>query len=156
MHKLTIQQCAEYLHAAYAVVGARLIDCTGLKIQVDYKQAPDNFADLQRDAKELGVVFISDEHSEHSIYGVAGNTAFRIMHDLGHLTTGLTFSATDEVALALHQWEEIRLLIPSDWRERCQAVYQADTIMQTLYHARHGQFVANQSEFIEQALVAYN
>lgn len=155
MHKVTIQTCAEYLVAAYSAVTAQLQVEQGLRVQVDYKQAPQSYAELKRDATELGIVFISDDHSETSIYGVQGNVVFRTMHDLGHLSTGLEFTCADEVALALHQWEQIRLHIPTAWRERCQAVYQADTIMQSLYCERHGVFPADQTAFIYAALAAY-
>ena len=156
MHRLTVQSCAEYLVAAYIEVGAALREQQGLNVQVDYKQAPSTFEQLQLDARTMGTLFISDDHCETSIYGMQGNVAFRIMHDLGHLSTGLTFSTADEVALALHQWEQVRRCIPADWRERCQAVYQADTIMQSLYCERHGVFPVDQTEFVLAALAAYN
>lgn len=156
MHTVTINTCAEYLVAAYTAVAEALKADLGLSVQVDSKRAPTSFEELQRDAREHGVVFISEEHSASSIYGVAGNVAFRTVHDLGHLSTGLTWSTADEVALALHQWETLRLHIPVAWRERCQAVYQADTIMQSLYCERHGVFPLDQSEFIHAALAAYN
>ena len=154
MHKLTMQRCAEYLVAAYIEVAAELREQLGVHIQVD-SRAPETFEQLKADAAD-GFLFISDDHCETSIYGVQGNIAFRTMHDLGHLSTGLTFSTEDEVALALHQWEQVRLCIPAAWRERCQAVYQADTIMQSLYCERHGVFPVDQTEFVLAALAAYN
>lgn len=156
MHRLTVQTCAEYLVAAYIEVGAALREQQGLHIEVSDALAPSTFEALQTDAQEGGVLYISGKHCDTSIYGVQGNVAFRTMHDLGHLSTGLTFSTADEVALALHQWEQVRLCIPADWRERCQAVYQADTIMQSLYCERHGVFPVNQTEFVLAALAAYN
>lgn len=156
MHRLTVQSCAEYLVAAYIEVGAALRAQQGLNIQVDYKQAPSTFEQLKLDALTMGTLFISDDHCETSIYGVQGNVAFRTMHDLGHLSTGLTFRTADEVSLALHQWEQVRLHIPTAWRERCQAVYQADTVMQSLYCEKHGSFPTNQTEFVLAALAAYN
>lgn len=154
MHRLTVQTCAEYLVAAYIEVGAALREQYGLQV-VTSNHAPATFEGLQADANR-GLLLVSQEHSDTSIYGVQGNVAFRIMHDLGHLGTGLTFSTADEVALALHQWEQVRLCIRADWRERCQAVYQADTIMQSLYCERHGVFPVNQTEFVLAALAAYN
>ena len=154
MHKITVQQCAEYLVAAYIAVAAELRAQVPVHVQVD-SRAPATFEELKRDAAH-GFLLISAEHSDTAIYGTQGNEAFRVMHDLGHLSTGLTFSTADEVALALHQWEQVRLHIPSDWRERCQAVYQADTIMQSLYCERHGEFPTNQTEFVLAALAAYN
>lgn len=154
MHKLTVQTCAEYLVTAYITVAAELREQVGVHVQVD-SHAPETFEQLKADAAN-GFLFISPEHSDTAIYGTGGNEAFRIMHDLGHLSTGLSFSTADEVALALHQWEQVRLHIPRDWRERCQAVYQADTIMQSLYCERHGVFPVNQTEFVLAALAAYN
>lgn len=156
MHKVTLKTCAEFLAAAYAAVGQRLLATQPhLSVHLSNTAAPKSFDDLRSDAA-AGLLYISEEHSEHSIYGVAGNTAFRIMHDLGHLSTGLSWSCADEIALALHQWKEIRLHILPGWRERCQAVYQADTIMQSLYCERHGCFPKNQTEFVQAALAAYN
>lgn len=154
MHKLTVQQCAEYLVAAYTAVAAELREQVPVHAQVD-SRAPETFEELQADAAN-GFLFISSEHCGTSIYGEHGNVMFRIMHDLGHLSTGLTFSTADEVALALHQWEQVRLHIPPTWRERCQAVYQADTVMQSLYCDRYGVFPTNQTEFVLAALAAYN
>lgn len=155
MHKLTIQTCAEYLVAAYRAVGAELIVKSGLTVDVSDFDAPETYDGLCAAAR-VGALLVTTKHSDTSIYGVAGNVDFRIMHDLGHLSTGLKFTCHDEVALALHQWEEIRLHIPADWRERCQAVYQADTIMQSLYCERHGEFPTNQTEFVHAALAAYS
>lgn len=156
MHKLTVQTCAEYLVAAYTAVGDELQRELGLKVRVGRKQAPSSLEGLKQDAEDYGVLFVSDEHCDTSMYGVGGNIKFRIMHDLGHLSTGLQMTCADEVALALHQWEQVRLRIPPAWRERCQAVYQADTIMQSLYCERHGTFPSNQTEFVHAALAAYN
>lgn len=154
MHKLTMQRCAEYLVAAYIAVAAELREQLGVHVQVD-SRAPETFEQLKADAAN-GFLFISSDHSDTAIYGAQGNEAFRIMHDLGHLSTGLSFSTVDEVALALHQWEQVRLYIPREWRERCQAVYQADTIMQSLHCERYGAFPADQTVFVLAALAAYN
>lgn len=156
MHKVTIDQCAAYLVAAYINVGEALREQRGLRIEVSDALAPSTFEALLTDAQEGGVLYISGEHCGTSIYGVQGNIAFRTMHDLGHLSTGLSFSTADEVALALHQWEQVRRYIPVSWRERCQAVYQADTIMQSLYCERHGVFPTDQTAFIHTALQAYD
>lgn len=156
MHKVTIDQCAAYLVAAYIEVGAALREQLGLHIEVSDALAPSTFEALQTDAQEGGVLYIGTEHSATSIYGVDGNVAFRTMHDLGHIQTKLTFSTADEIALALHQWEELRRYIPVSWRERCQAVYQADTIMQSLYCERHGVFPTDQTAFIHTAVQAYD
>lgn len=155
MHKLTVRQCAEYLVAAYRHVGAELQAACGLMVEVSDDFGPDTYEGLCEAARR-GVLLVTTEHSENSIYGTEGNVAFRIMHDLGHLSTGLKFTCPDEVALALHQWEQVRRYIPVSWRERCQAVYQADTIMQSLYCERHGEFPTNQTEFVLAALAAYN
>ena len=155
MHKLTIQTCAEYLVAAYRAVGADLQAKSGLTIEVTEDFAPETYEGLCEAARR-GILLVATQHSATSIYGVEGNTDFRVMHDLGHLSTGLKFTCHDEVALALHQWEEIRLHIPTAWRERCQAVYQADTVMQSLYCEKHGSFPTNQTEFVLAALAAYN
>lgn len=155
MHRLTVQTCAEYLVGAYTRVAAELNTILDLTIEVSEEFAPTTYDGLREGARR-GVLFIASEHSETSIYGVQGNVEFRTMHDLGHLSTGLTFSTADEVALALHQWEQVRLHIPTAWRERCQAVYQADTIMQSLYCERHGVFPVNQTAFVLAALAAYN
>lgn len=155
MHKVTIKTCAEYLVQAYSAISGPLAEQLGLTITVRPTYNPATFEELQAQAA-TGTLIIGREHSHMSIYGVEGNVQFRIMHDLGHLSTGLTFSTADEVALALHQWEQIRLWIPVAWRERCQAVYQADTIMQSLYCERHGEFPADQAAFIHDALLAYD
>lgn len=155
MHKVTIDQCAAYLVDAYRAVSAPLADALGLTVEVRDGAAPTSFEELMVQAG-TGTLYIGTEHSATSIYGVDGNVAFRTMHDLGHIQTKLTFSTADEIALALHQWEELRRYIPVSWRERCQAVYQADTIMQSLYCERHGVFPTDQTAFIHTALQAYD
>lgn len=155
MHKVTIDQCATYLVDAYHFVSAPLADALGLTVVVRDGAAPTSFEELMVQAG-TGTLYIGTEHSDTSIYGVEGNVAFRTMHDLGHIQTRLTFSTADEIALALHQWEELRRYIPVSWRERCQAVYQADTIMQSLYCERHGVFPTDQTAFIHTAVQAYD
>lgn len=155
MHKVTMDQCAAYLVAAYRAVGADLQAKSGLTVEVTEDFAPETYEGLCEGARR-GILLVPTQHSETSIYGVEGNTDFRVMHDLGHLSTGLSFSTADEVALALHQWEQVRRYIPVSWRERCQAVYQADTIMQSLYCERHGVFPTDQTAFIRTALQAYD
>lgn len=111
----------------------------------DYETLCDDFA--------VGLLVISSDHNDTSVYGAAGNIAFRTMHDLGHLVHGLTFSLADEVSLAMVQWPMIRKYIhKTEFVEVCRDIFMADTVMMSLYHERFGNFPEDQSAFIQQAL----
>lgn len=117
-----------------------------LELRVD-REAPETYAALCLDA-ENGVLRVTDAHSATSIYGVAGNITFRVFHDYGHLIYERRFVTRDEIALAIHQWSELAPRIPQEWREFCRLVYLADTVCQSVYQERTGEFPADQRKFV--------
>ncbi|WYW04449.1 hypothetical protein Mudajogi_00004 [Pseudomonas phage vB_PpuP-Mudajogi] len=111
------------------------------------KDAPDTFAKLQAGAAS-GQLVVSPEHSETSIYGVAGNITFRVFHDYGHLVYGKEFETAQEVELARIQWHDLKVYIPTEWVGICHTVYFADTAEQSKYESETGKFPDDQRSFV--------
>lgn len=119
----------------------RIADDTHWVAPEDYETLCDDWA--------VGLLIISNKHNDTSIYGAAGNIAFRTMHDIGHMVHGLTFSLADEISLAMVQWPMIRKHIhKTEFVEVCRDLYMADTVMMSLYNERYGAFPCDQTEFI--------
>lgn len=149
MELLTLRAAAAHLVTAYKLVSAEYLKRMPLDVQVVKSLGNQcSYSTLVSDANLSGKLRISCEFSETSIYGVSGNVSFRTMHDLGHICHGLTFSLVDEVSLALHQWQFIAPHLPHEWRDVCHNVYLADTVQQSLYDARHGEFPKDQTAFV--------
>lgn len=111
------------------------------------KDAPDTFEKLKECAAQ-GQLVVSPEFSESAIYGVSGNITFRVFHDYGHLLYSKDFVTHEEVELAQIQWRDLKAHLPADWHNICHAVYMADTVEQSLYEARTGQFPEDQKSFV--------
>lgn len=109
--------------------------------------APETFEGLKANAAN-GQLIITDAHSEHAIYGGAGNVTFRFFHDYGHLLYNKEFTTADEVELAQLQWADIEPVIPTEWRATCKIVYMADTVEQSLFCDRTGEFPVDQKAFV--------
>ena len=98
------------------------------------------------------VLKISGAHSEKSIYGLTGNVLFRTAHDLAHIKHKRGFTTQDELILAEMHWNELRDCIQGKWRPMCQAIYLADTVSQSLYFERYGEFPEDQRAFVHDIL----
>lgn len=160
MEHYTLMAAAALLVDAYKAVTAEYLAVmdqqrgSALDIRISDGEfvAPEDYETLCDDFA-VGLLVISNDHNSTSVYGAAGNIAFRTMHDLGHLSHGLTFSLADEVSLAMVQWPLIRKHIhKTEFVEACRDVFMADTVMMSLYNERFGEFPVDQTAFIKQAL----
>lgn len=147
MDKYTLAGAAAHLVTAYKAVTAAYLERQPYEVKVG-PGAPETYAQLRLDADHGNLLHVGEENSATCIYGVAGNVAFRTMHDLGHLAHDMDFTLASEVALAMHQWVLIAPHIPQPWRAVCHDVYLADTVQQSLYEAKHGSFPKDQTAFV--------
>lgn len=145
-NKLILSAAAAHLVTAYhkAIMGyqARLPLSLGIATE-----APNDYSMLQNDAAH-GVLRVSPENSATSIYGHSGNMTFRVFHDYGHILYHMEFTVIEECALARRQWEDITAFIPNEWQAVCRTVYLADTVEQSLFENRTGDFPADQKAFV--------
>lgn len=102
--------------------------------------APNTYEDLKAQAAQ-GLLKVSTEFNNTSIYGASGNLTFRIFHDLGHLMYDAQFTTAQEVTLATIQWVDLKRYLPAEWVNVCKAVYMADTVEQSLYEEETGHFL---------------
>lgn len=122
------------------------------KIRPDFRpDAPNEYFDLVKAGSQMaftGLLPIWDGASDSAIYLSAQvNRRFRFWHDMGHLETGLSFSAADEEAL---QRDHHIPLIEQFGVERgslAWKLYEADTVGQIEYHRQFGDFPGNQLGF---------
>ena len=153
-NKLILVQAAAHLVTAYKRATEAYQQDGYLDLRIDRNGAPETFQGLRMDAAN-GVLRVTDKHSDTSIYGVAGNLAFRFFHDFGHIRYGAEFTTQSEVWLAARQWEDLVKYLPAEWRTVCCVVYTADTVKQSLYEAKTGQFPADQKAFVLRDLEAH-
>lgn len=114
-------------------------------------EAPDTWDALVKAGDSMhstGILPIYDGASDAAIYSPQANGAFRFWHDLGHLSTGLTFTPDDERTLQYaHHLPVIeragiaRNTLP--W-----LMYHADTVGQIDHVVTHGEFPVNQRAFV--------
>lgn len=119
-----------------------------------HHDAPSSYEQLKADAME-GRLNVSPAFNTTSIYGAAGNIAFRVFHDYGHLLYGCRFTTPEEIMLAKGQWLDIKHHIPAEWQAVCKVVYLADTVEQSAFEAQTGHFPHDQKAFVLEALVMY-
>lgn len=111
-------------------------------------QAPQSLPELFDDRNQ-GILRVSSQDSESSIYGVSGNTVFRAFHDAGHMEYNLTFQHEDEVVLGNKQWLDIKGYIPDADLRECQHLYHADSVGMAHYaDLTGGKFPADQTDFV--------
>jgi hypothetical protein len=150
MDKFTQAAAAHHLVEAYKKVSAEYLALRPLDVTIS-DDAPETYEALVADAAE-GKLRISPANSGATIYGHAGNMAFRTMHDLGHLMYRLEFTLADEVLLATNQWLDLKVYIPAEFVGVCHDLYFADTVKQSLYCDRTGEFPRDQIAFVRHCL----
>lgn len=153
--QLVIQIAADYLVKAYKKVIPQYTAVMGLRDICVSEHAPNTYDMLRHGYDNCDTLLISSLHNETSVYGRDGNITFRTMHDLGHLHHRLSFSLADEISLFMLQWWEIAPHLPASHRTVCRLVYDADTTLQALYEAKHGEFPKDQSRFVYDAIQQY-
>jgi hypothetical protein len=110
--------------------------------------APQSLTELLAD-RANGILYVSSQDSESSIYGVSGNVVFRAFHDAGHMEYNRTFQHEDEVILGNRQWLDIKDYIPAEDLRECQHLYHADTVGMAHYaDLTGGKFPTDQTDFV--------
>lgn len=113
-----------------------------------HAEAPQSLAELFA-GRDKGVLCVSSQDSESSIYGVSGNIVFRAFHDAGHMEYNLTFQHDDEVVLGNKQWLDIKGYIPAEDLRECQHLYHADSVGMAHYaDLTGGKFPADQTDLV--------
>jgi hypothetical protein len=117
----------------------------------DYRTLLQAWVRCQLTGKPLPV---SDEHSEHTIYGDdEGNIAFRFWHDVTHVRLDEAFDLDGEIAVAQAQLD----VLAAAGFERGSLEYEllhADTLGQTVCGAATGGFPADQICFARVSLTS--
>ena len=119
--------------------------------------APDTLAKLVDQQSTRGIVPVSYEHCERTIFRAPGdNIAFRVWHDWRHITHRAEFDRAGETEAFLAQCADAEALRHrggtfADLQAvkhllRCEILGQLD------YHERTGEFPADQREFTAQWL----
>lgn len=114
--------------------------------------APNTYSELleawERSRATGTALPISSENSDTSIYGsVKVNGAFRFVHDVLHITTGLSFTTDDELRVADLQLQSLRGA-GFDSTSLEHRILHADLVGQTFAVARNGCFPSDQREFV--------
>lgn len=148
-----LAQAASHLVTAYKASIAEYQTVLPLNLSIGH-DAPDNFNALKSQAA-CGFLKVSTEHNATSIYGAAGNLTFRVFHDYGHLLYDAEFTTEQEVSLALTQWRDLVRYIPQEWQGVCYVVYRADTVEQSAFEAKTGEFPEDQKGFVMGFLKEY-
>lgn len=78
------------------------------------------------------------------------NVTFRAWHDAIHLSLGLSFKPVDEVKVGLEHCRQLRLIGAPV--HVINAVF-FDVVGQVEYYSRHGQFVQDQKQFVQDCLI---
>ena len=125
----------------------------------DCDNAPGDFEALQaayKASKQSGLALpVWNGCSDNTVYTSCGaNYAFRFWHDVLHCVHGLGFTLQDEITIGLMHHAEVVAYFGPDSIE-AKIIY-ADTVLQSEYEARHGQFPANQLEFVTNSVMYPN
>lgn len=96
------------------------------------------------------VLPVYDQACNNTIYlKPEDNVLFRAWHDAIHLEKGLSFKPVDEIQVGLEHCHQLRLIgAPT---HVINAVY-FDVVGQIEFYSKHGQFVVNQRQFVQDCL----
>jgi hypothetical protein len=116
---------------------------------IPHPDAPSTFPDLLRVYRECASTRtpfpVYDGGCENTIYGTPeANYAFRYLHDTVHALTGLEFDVASEIATAKAQLRMLGPLAKEEIR-----TFLIDTAGQALWVAMTGEFLVDQSMFVE-------
>lgn len=107
-------------------------------------EAPDTFEELKEDYEGTGLVWVSNEHSDMTIYGDPKvNVAQRVVHDWIHIAYDLDFSYWSELKVARIQKDMVKCGGAED-----ELLMWLDAGGQTMYREHWGEFPKNQREFV--------
>ena len=112
--------------------------------------APNDFEGLKDHFKRTGRVLVSNEASDHTIYGDNEvNYAFRAWHDYHHLTMNKDFSPASEVDVVLKQCDDLHIIYGHSARiEEIIKFIVADGIGQVEYFTQYSSFPHDQKAFV--------
>lgn len=112
------------------------------------ENAPNTFKEL-KERSTGGVIPISGDNSENCLFPAYVNYLLRFWHDYLHLKHNLDFTFTDEIKvgeLHIQEGKEAGLSYLAI------EILRADTIGQSNYHKRHGEFPVYQDAFVYSCL----
>jgi len=113
---------------------------------------------MRQKVQDAGALFVSGLHCETAVYGERGNHWFRHVHDLGHLLYDLGFDALSEYRVHMRLWRhwlretDTYKALNGTRRENALSLYHCDTVGQSNYFERHGEFPADQYQFAVERL----
>jgi hypothetical protein len=132
-----------YIHAAHKA--AKLLGFGYVPVE----DAPDNMDKLAVafvNAKRTGVFPVWEGGSAKTVYGSKeANWAFRYLHDIAHIQSGLGMTTLEEVELAVQESAKIAKAMGEGSAE--QTVFLIDTACQSIYEQQQGEFPDNQLAF---------
>lgn len=120
------------------------------RVRLDIIDEPmNNYTILQNHFDETNRLLLSTVGCETSIYTWQGNMNFRAWHDYCHVTHRRGFDTESELFVIQEQYKVLRSMGLSD---EALCIFQADTVGQVLYYAKHKEFVKDQTRFINLCL----
>lgn len=159
-----IVQAHVHLVAIYKELMPRLRMCIGpmrgvrlqtepeVVMQEPFAPTPAGLAAMRERVVQHGYLPVSGLNNT-TMYPEDGNAWFRTVHDLTHVLFDLGFTADEEIQVHTALWRFIETSV--EWfalTERSQrvvrAVYNVDTYAQSAYFTRHGEFPADQGQFL--------
>lgn len=119
--------------------------------------APSTYKAMTQYRKEFGQYLVYSE-GDHGFLGKEYNIKFRACHDHGHYTLGLTFSVQDETELSNQSMYEFRSIAKdlgynSQIADNIAKIIDCEVRQQREYYAETGEYVKDQTKFIEERLV---
>ena len=117
-----------------------------------YNLREGNYSTFQEMLDECSIhqhIQISTTGGSTAIYKGDFNELLRFWHDVTHIKLNLDFSPESEMLVAAHQIAECKMYRLPDLSI---SILEADIVGQSLYYKNHGEFVKNQTVFIEDCL----
>ena len=120
------------------------------RVRLDIIDEPmNNYTILQNHFDETNRLLLSTVGCETSCYTKQGNMNFRAWHDYCHVTHRKGFDTESELFVVQEQYKVLRSMGLSD---EALHIFQADTVGQVWYYAKHKKFVKDQKRFVEDCL----
>ena len=108
-----------------------------------------SFQEMLDECKVTQHIQISTTGGSTAIYKGDFNELLRFWHDVIHIKLNLDFYLESEILVAAHQIAEC---LAYGLPDLSISILEADVIGQSLYYKNHGEFVKNQTVFIEDCL----
>lgn len=131
---------------AYIVHTMKVLDRARLRYTT---QPMDSYSKLQFKYDTENVLLLSTVGCETSCYTREGNLDFRAWHDYCHVSWRKGFDTESELFIVEQQYQ---VLVDMGLSDEALCIFQADTVGQILYYAKHKEFVKDQKRFINLCL----